>query len=158
MENSDCSTILGVPAALGGTTGRSPSGVEKADLAAKFDADYKAEYGKDVPPLPFIRESYDAVVLIALAAEVAKSTDSTKIRDQLRKVAGPPGTKFGAGAEGVNQPLQAVRANTDIDYEGAANADNFDENGDVLTGAIEIFRITGGKFESIKVVSLSLQQ
>jgi hypothetical protein len=70
VENSDYSTILGcVPAALEGTTGRSPSAMEKADLAAKFDADYKAEYGKDVPALPYVRESYDAVVLIALAAE-----------------------------------------------------------------------------------------
>ncbi|MDP2950559.1 MAG: ABC transporter substrate-binding protein, partial [Chloroflexota bacterium] len=145
-------------AALEGTTGTSPSSPEKAELTTKFDADYKAEYGKDVPALPFIRESYDAVVLIALAAEAAKSTDPTKIRDQLRKVAGPPGTKFGAGAEGVEQALEAARAGTDIDFEGSANSANFDENGDVLTGAIEIFRITGGEFETIKVVSLFLQQ
>jgi ABC-type branched-subunit amino acid transport system substrate-binding protein len=50
-----------------------------------------------------------------------------------------------------------VKAGTDIDFEGAANSDNFDVNGDVLTGAIEIFRITGGKFETIKVVPVSLE-
>jgi ABC-type branched-subunit amino acid transport system substrate-binding protein len=129
---------------LEGTTGTSPSTPEKAELTTKFDADYKAEYGKDVPSAPYVRESYDAVVAIALAAEAAKSTDPTKIRDQLRKVAGPPGTKIGAGADGVKQALTAVGAGTDIDFEGAANSDNFDANGDVLTGAIEIFKIIGG--------------
>jgi len=142
--------------ALEGTTGTSPSTPEKAELTANFDADYKAEYGKDVPALPYVRESYDAVVAIALAAEAAKSTDPTKIRDQLRKMASPPGNKIGAGAAGIQQALTAVRAGTDIDYEGAANSDNFDANGDVLTGAIEIFKITGGKFETIKVVPVDL--
>jgi len=141
---------------LEGTTGTSPSAPEKPELTAKFDAEYKAEYGKDVPPLPYIRESYDAVVAIALAAEAAKSTDPTKIRDQLRKVDGPPGTQIETGAAGIKQALEAVRAGTDIDFQGAANTDNWDKNGDLLTGAIEIFKITGGKFETIKTVPVDL--
>ena len=143
-------------AALEGTTGTSASTTGKSELTAKFDADYKAEYGKDVPDLPYVRESYDAVVVIALAAEAAKSTDPSKIRDQLREVAGPPGQKIGAGAVGVAEALTAVKAGTDIDFEGAANSDNFDVNGDVLTGAIEIFKITGGKFETIRTIPVDL--
>lgn len=144
-------------AALEGTTGTSPVTFEKAELTTQFDAEYAAEYGTDVPSLPYVRETYDSVVLIALAAEAAGSTDPTKIRDQLRKVAGPPGQKLGASAEGVSQALQAVRAGTDIDFEGSANADNFDENGDVLTGAIEIFRIVGGSFQTVKIVPVSFE-
>ena len=143
-------------AALEGTTGTSPSAVENAAATTGFDADYEAEYGKPVPALPYVRESYDAVIAIALAAEAAKSTDPSKIRDQLREVNGPPGQKIGAGAAGVAQALKAVQAGTDIDFEGAANSDNFDKNGDVLTGAIEIFKITGGKFENIRVVPVDL--
>ena len=143
-------------AALEGTTGTSPSTTAKAELTANFDADYKAEYGKDVPDLPYVREGYDAVVAIALAAEAAKSTDPTKIRDQLRKVNGPPGTKIGAGAAGVKQALTAIRAGTDIDFEGAASTINWDKNGDILTGDIEIFKIVGGKFETVKVVPVDL--
>ncbi|MCJ7510920.1 MAG: ABC transporter substrate-binding protein [Dehalococcoidia bacterium] len=142
--------------ALEGTTGTSPSAVEKAELTTSFDADYQAEYGTAVPSLPYIRESYDAVIAIALAAEAAKSTDPSKIRDQLREVAGPPGQKIGAGAAGVQQALAAVKAGTDIDFEGAANSDNFDPNGDVLTGAIEIFKITAGDFQTIKTVPVDL--
>jgi len=143
-------------AALEGTTGTSPSAVEKAELTADFDADYLAEFGKAVPDLPYVRESYDAVVAIALAAEAAGSTDPSEIRDKLREVAGPPGDKIGASAAGVEQALEAVRAGTDIDFEGAANRSNWDENGDVLTGAIEIFRIVGGKFETIKSIPVDL--
>jgi len=143
-KSQDIIDAVGV-AALEGTTGTSPSAVENAAATAKFDADYKAEYGKDVPALPYVRESYDAVIAIALAAEAAKSTDPTKIRDNLRKVDGPPGEKIAAGAAGVQQALTAIRAGTDIDFEGAANSDNFDANGDVLTGAIEIFKIVKGK-------------
>jgi branched-chain amino acid transport system substrate-binding protein len=142
--------------ALEGTTGTSPSAVENAAATTNFDADYQAEYSTAVPSLPYVRESYDAVIAIALAAQAAKSTDPSKIRDQLREVAGPPGQKIGAGAVGVAQALTAVKAGTDIDFEGAANSDNFDVNGDVLTGAIEIFKITGGKFETIRTIPVDL--
>jgi ABC-type branched-subunit amino acid transport system substrate-binding protein len=154
-KSKDIITAIGA-AALEGTTGTSPSAPETPEMTADFDADYKAEYGKDVPALPYIRESYDAVVAIALAAEAAKSTDPTKIRDQLRKVDGPPGTKILASADGVKQALTAIRAGTDIDFEGSANTDNWDKNGDLLTGAIEIFKITGGKFVTIKTVPVDL--
>jgi branched-chain amino acid transport system substrate-binding protein len=142
--------------ALEGTTGTSPSTPEEAGLTVDFDADYEAEYGTAVPALPYVRESYDAVVAISLAAEAAQSTDPSKIRDNLRVVAGPPGEKIGASAAGVQQALEAIRAGTDIDFEGAANRSNWDENGDVLTGAIEIFKITGGNFEVIKTVPVDL--
>jgi ABC-type branched-subunit amino acid transport system substrate-binding protein len=141
---------------LEGTTGTSPSTTGKSELTADFDADYLAEYGTAVPSLPYVREAYDGVIAIALAAEAAKSTDPSKIRDQLREVNGPPGQKIGAGAAGVAQALKAVKAGTDIDFEGAASTINWDENGDILTGDIEIFKIAGGDFETIRTVPVVL--
>jgi branched-chain amino acid transport system substrate-binding protein len=154
-KSKDIITAVGA-AALEGTTGTNPSTSSRSELTAKFDADYKAEYGTDVPSLPYVREAYDAVVAIALAAEAAKSTDPTKIRDQLREVNGPPGTKIGAGADGVKEALTAIQAGTDIDFEGAASTINWDKNGDILTGDIEIFKITNGDFETIKTVPVDL--
>ena len=154
-KSQDIITAIGADV-LEGTTGTSPSAPEDPAATTNFDADYQAEYGEPVPPLPYIRESYDAVIAIALAAEAAKSTDPSKIRDQLREVAGPPGQKIGAGAAGVAQALKAVKAGPDIDFQGAANSDNGDVTGDVLTGAIEIFKITGGKFETIRTVPVNL--
>jgi ABC-type branched-subunit amino acid transport system substrate-binding protein len=154
-KSADIIAAVGAQA-LEGTTGTAPSTPEEANLTADFDAEYEAEYGEPVPALPYVRESYDAVIAIALAAEAAKSTDPSKIRDQLRKVAGPPGEKVGASAAGVKQALEAIRAGTDIDFEGASNRQNWDAKGDVLTGAIEIFRIVGGEFETIKQVPVDL--
>jgi ABC-type branched-subunit amino acid transport system substrate-binding protein len=154
-KSNDIITAVGAEA-LEGTTGSVPSTPEEADLTADFDAEYEAEYGEPVPALPYVRESYDAVIAIALAAEAAGSTDPSAIRDQLREVAGPPGDKLGASADGIAQALEAIRAGTDIDWEGASNRQNWDEKGDVLTGAIEIFRIVGGEFETVKLVPVDL--
>ena len=143
-------------AALEGTTGTNPSTSSRSELTANFDADYKAEYGKPVPALPYVREAYDAVVAIALAAEAAQSTDPTEIRDKLREVVGPPGDKIGASTAGVEQALAAIRAGTDIDFEGAASTINWDKNGDILQGDIEIFKIVNGDFETVKVVPVDL--
>ena len=65
-------------------------------------------------------------------------------------------TRLGASAAGIKQALEAIRAGTDIDLEGHPTADNWDKNGDVLTGAIEIFRIVGGEFETVKTVPVDL--
>jgi ABC-type branched-subunit amino acid transport system substrate-binding protein len=143
--------------ALEGTTGTNPSTSSRSELTADFDASTR-RYGEPVPALPYVREAYDAVIAIALAAEAAGSTDPTEIRDQLREVAGPPGDKLGASAAGIEQALEAIRAGTDIDWEGASNRQNWDPNGDVLTGAIEIFRIVGGAFETVKTVPVDLSQ
>ncbi|MCJ7709136.1 MAG: ABC transporter substrate-binding protein, partial [Anaerolineales bacterium] len=154
-KSKDIITAVGADV-LEGTTGTSPSTTGKSELTTDFDADYQAEYGEPVPSRPYVREAYDGVIAIALAAEAAKSTDPSKIRDQLREVNGPPGQKIGAGAAGVAQALKAVKAGTDIDFEGAASTINWDDNGDILTGDIEIFKITGGDFETIRTVPVVL--
>jgi ABC-type branched-subunit amino acid transport system substrate-binding protein len=154
-KSKDIITAVGA-AALEGTTGTNPSTSSSSELTADFDTEYQAEYGKPVPALPYVREGYDAVIAIALAAEAAGSTDPTAIRDKLREVTGPPGEKIHASTAGVKQALEAIRAGTDIDFEGAASTMNWDTNGDILTGDIEVFRIVNGDFETVKVVPIDL--
>ena len=69
------------------------------------------------------------------------STDPSAISAALRDIANTPGEVSGPGAEGVAAALAAVQAGTDIDYQGAAGSIEFDENGDILVGAIEIWRV-----------------
>jgi branched-chain amino acid transport system substrate-binding protein len=122
-----------------GFRGTAPGALE-TEFGSTFDTEFEAKYGY-LYQTPFNRETYDAVVVIALAAEKAGSTDSAAIRDALRDVANSPGEAVGPGAEGVAAALEAVRAGTDIDYQGAAGSIEFDENGDILVGAIEIWRV-----------------
>ena len=129
---------LGWPEEFDGTVGTAPSALELATGEA-FDSAYEAEFGS-LPPLPFLRETYDAVYLMALAAEKSL-TDNIDIREALRAVANPEGTVINPGTAGFEQALEAIANGEEINYEGAAGPQDFDENGDVLIGAIETWRV-----------------
>ncbi len=72
----------------------------------------------------------------ALAAQAAGNLDGPSIRDQLRTVSSPPGETVLGTPDGVAEGRQ-------IDYEGAANSLEWDENGDLLQGYIGIWRRYG---------------
>ena len=129
-----------IPEALGaknlaGYVGTAPgsAGGESLD---NFEADYKAKYGK-LPPLPFMSNYYDAVVIAGLAAAAAKAKGKdvtpVNVRDELRYVSNPPGIVVYAGAAGIKKALELLKEGKDINYEGAAGSQNFDKNGDVIT-------------------------
>jgi len=131
---------------LEGTYGTA-AGSSLTDARRTFEADYEAAFAL-VPPLPYMDTTYDAVVLIALAAEKAgTTTDSAAIRDALREVANSPGEVVGPGVDGIAKALQLIRDGKDINYEGAGGSQDFDENGDVVS-TIEIWKITGGEIVS----------
>ena len=127
-----------------GMSGTAP-GAADPDLAQAFEDAYNASEFGPIPALPFLRESYDAVYLIALAAAAANSTDSADIRDNLRYIANPGGEVINPGTAGFTTALGLLDAGEDIDYEGAAGPQDFDANGDVAKGAIEIWKIVDGE-------------
>lgn len=143
--------------ALEGFKGTAPTGGPETEAFAAWEAAYVAEYG-DVPELPYIREAYDAVVAIALAANAAGSNEGSAIRDNLQKVGAPEGEVFLPGPEGVAAALAAAAAGDDIDYEGAATTLNWDDAGDVTTGYIGIFQYTGGGIQELDVVPFDLSE
>jgi branched-chain amino acid transport system substrate-binding protein len=131
---------------LEGTHGTAP-GSAMTDARRIFEANYESAFAV-VPPLPYMDTTYDAVVLIALAAEKAgTTTDSVAIRDALRDVANPPGEVVGPGVEGIWKAMELIRQGKDINYEGAGGSQDFDDNGDVIS-TIDIWKITGGEIVS----------
>lgn len=144
-KSPDMNEAVGV-AKLEGTFGTAP-GAPVGDARINFDNAYTAAFAAE-PPLPFMAETYDAVVLIALAAEKAgTTTDSALIRDALRDIANPPGEIVGPGVESLRRALELIRDGKDINYEGAGGSQDFDANGDVVS-TIEIWKIEGGKIVS----------
>jgi ABC-type branched-subunit amino acid transport system substrate-binding protein len=123
-----------------GLSGTSPGALPPSDFTSKFNEQYEAAYGS-LYQTPFVREAYDAVMVIALAAEKAGSTDPTAIRDALRDVSNAPGTLVGSPPEGIAAALEAVRKGEDVNYDGASGSVEFDEAGDVLLGAIDTWHI-----------------
>src|SRR5690606_35832607 len=116
---------------LEGMKGTAPTAGPETEAARAWNAAYEAEHGA-LPTRPYVREAYDAVVAIALAAEKAGSNSGAAIRDALAEVGGPPGDVFIPGAEGVAAALEAVRDGEDINFEGAATSLDWDDNGDVV--------------------------
>ncbi len=133
-----------------GRWGTAP-GAAKTDSYVIFNADYRAEYGV-LPPLPFITNAYDGTAAIGLAAYAAKAKGlpmtSKNIRDNLRKVANPPGEVIKPGE--FKKAFELLDQGKDINYEGAAGSVDFDENGDVVT-PIEIWRYLKGDMVTVTV-------
>jgi len=96
------------------------------------------------------------VVVIALAMHAAgpdafEADPGKAIRDNLRKVANPPGVKITASVEDFREALKLLSDGVDIDYEGAAGAIDFDEHGDTVT-PILVWKIENGTI--VPVVSV----
>jgi len=132
---------------LNGSFGTAPQALTDTDAAKHFQSAYKAKFG-EVPPKPFIDTAYDAAYVIAMAAEAAQSTNGKDVRDQLRKVANPPGEPILPGEWAKAKKL--IDAGKDVDYKGASGSIDFDKNGDV-SGTFAHWVIKDGKIETVKV-------
>ena len=137
--------------ALGTAAGSDPTN----PATQAWNTDYVAAHGA-LPAEPFVREGYDAAIAIALAAQAAGTTDGGAIRDQLRRVAGPPGPGYLAGAAGVTEALAAAARGAALNYEGAASPIDWDAAGDIPRGVMEIFTVRDGRFETLEIVPFDL--
>ena len=147
-RSEDLAAKIG-PEHLDGTKGTAPGSSDSEPSTAAWNRAYVARFGEE-PARADVREGYDAVIAIALAAEAAGSTDSAAIRDQLRNVVQPPGRTVIAGPEGVAAALEAVRNGEEIDYDGAASPLDWNASGDLATGFVEIWEYRGGKIVPIE--------
>lgn len=127
--------------AFAGTVGTS-AGAAESEASTAFISAYEEAYG-EMASVPYLREVYDAVYLIAAAAQAGGSNDSASILAGLQEVASAPGTVFTGGVEGWQAAVEALAAGDDIDYEGASGPVDLDANGDVSRGAITIWSVQG---------------
>ncbi len=107
---------------------------------AGFAERYKKETGVEVTKNPYAPMVYDQMIVLALAAEAAKSTDPKVIAAKVRDVSGPPGEMVFSYAEGV----AALKAGKNIDFDGASSAIDFDESGDVRP-TFGVYRVEKGQ-------------
>ena len=94
------------------------------------------------PDATFAAQSYDAAMLLALAME---QTGGSKdgLAEALRAVASAPGEKVYPGE--FEKAKELIAAGSDIDYDGASTAAEFDEAGDV-PGDYDTMVLRDGKF------------
>jgi ABC-type branched-subunit amino acid transport system substrate-binding protein len=136
------------PEALEGAFGTAPAGDPEAEAAKRFREMYQDRYG-ELPPQPFIDTAYDATMLMALAIEQAGSTEGEAIRDALHEVSKAPGETILPGEFAKAKEL--IAAGEDVDYEGAAGSQDFDEAGDV-PGTYSHWAIEGGQIVEVALI------
>jgi len=99
-----------------------------------FTKTWKEKSGKDVTA--FVPHTYDAAVLMMLAAEAAKVNTGEGIQSKIREVAA------GTGQE-VTDPCEAlalVKAGKPVNYQGASGNVDIDANGDVV-GSYDVWTV-----------------
>jgi len=131
------------PSAYGGVSG---------PRYAAWKTDYNQTWSTN--PTLFDSNSYDAVYLLALAAEAAGDDTGTAIKSKIRDVANPPGVVVGPGDWALAKGL--VANGTDVDYDGASGSLNIDANGDPLSGYL-IWGVDNGNQTYNKVVWTELE-
>ena len=138
---------------LGGMHGAANASDPGNAATAGWEAAFIAEYGA-LPVLAYVKETYDATMALALAAQAAGGVDGAAVRDRLRRIAAPPGQTVLATPAGVAKGLSLLAGGGEIDFDGAASTLDWDENGDLRRGHIGTWRFTAdGRIEELETVS-----
>ena len=128
-------------ARLGNMYGTGPATTPESASSDAWEAAYVEEHAA-LPVLAYVKEAYDATVVLALAAQAAGRLDGAAIRDRLRAVGSGPGTVVTAGARGIADALRTLVQGGEVDYDGASGSMDWDGNGDLRRGHIGIWRFT----------------
>jgi len=117
-----------ISGALGTVPGASGTALDN------FTEQWEADVGGEVTA--FVPHTWDATVLMMLAAELADENTGTAIKDNLRAVANSPGTEVSDPCEA----MELIRNGEEINYQGASGDIQFDENGDTV-GSYDVWTV-----------------
>lgn len=118
---------------IAGALGTVPGADGKA--LEEFTALWKEKTGNQ-PVTAFVPHTWDATVILMLAAEASGDNKGEGIKNKVREVTGGDGTE-------VTDPCKAMellRKGEKINYQGASGNVDIDENGDVV-GVYDVWRV-----------------
>ncbi|SIR75786.1 ABC transporter substrate-binding protein [Microbacterium sp. RURRCA19A] len=118
------------PGTLTGAKGTLPGNPADTTFQARLK-----EVDPSLTDFSYAPESYDAVILAALAAAQAKDDSGTAIRDNLQSV-----SEGGEKCTTFADCLKLINDGKDIDYDGVSGPITFDENGDPTEAYIGIYQ------------------
>jgi branched-chain amino acid transport system substrate-binding protein len=124
------------PGTLEGVLGTIPGADPAQDFKDNASAWYEDNEGEGLTDYAYAAESYDAVILAALAAVKAGSTTGTDIAAELRSVSGSDGgTEVTTFEEGV----AALEAGDDIHYMGVSGIGPINEDNDPSSAFVGVY-------------------
>jgi branched-chain amino acid transport system substrate-binding protein len=121
-----------------------------------FNKAFEAKYKYDSKG-PGVHTQYDAVMVIALAMNIATELTGPAIKDAVRKIHTADGTVVGTGPEEFRRALELIKAGKPIRYSGATGPFEFDSNGDV-TGPALVWKIENGEIKTDRTISIDDMQ
>jgi ABC-type branched-subunit amino acid transport system substrate-binding protein len=137
------------PGLMAGTKASQPGAEEQPTEFFERVEGFRA----DLPEQAYIPESYDATIIVALAAIAANTDDTTAIRDEMVGV-----TKDGENCTNFADCAQLLADGADIDYDGITGVISFTDNGDPGEATIGIFEYgEDNTFERISSVPATME-
>ncbi|HEX7387663.1 MAG TPA: ABC transporter substrate-binding protein [Castellaniella sp.] len=128
------------------------AGSAKTPSLATFQQEFQKKYG-ELPTQAYITNAYDGTILVGLAMEYAKGATGTDIRDGIRKVTDPNGTKIYAGVDELKKAAKLIAEKKPIQYIGASGPLQFDANGDIAAPMV-VWSVVKGKVENTGTVTV----
>lgn len=125
-----------LPVSIEGAKGTLPGGVLSDDFTTRVNDNWVAEGNEALEDFSYAGESYDAVIVTALAALQAGSTNGVDIAAEMGSVTGPDGevcTTFADCAKLINEGKA-------INYDGVSSQIEFDAAGDPTKAVIGIYQ------------------
>src|SRR5712691_728351 len=118
--------------------GTSPA-APNSTLYNAFVSRYKAAFFNQDPVL-YASHAYDAVYLIALAAQKAGAVDGASLKANLRAVSGPTGTVISGGQ--WSKALTELAAGHAVNWEGASGTEVLNATNDPGRGSYEVWGVS----------------
>ena len=125
------------PGTLEGAKGTIPGADASADFKAKLVAGYQASEGGTLADFSYAAESYDAVILTALAAQAGGGTDAGTIQANMAAVSGANG---GTECTTFADCKTALDAGDDIHYTGPSGIGPFNDDNDPSSASIGVYQ------------------
>ncbi|MGK2854098.1 MAG: ABC transporter substrate-binding protein [Microbacteriaceae bacterium] len=123
---------------LTGAKGTTPGPVLPDDFQTRLSNNWVAEGNAALADFSYAGESYDAVVLIALAALASGSTDGADIAAKLQEVSG--GSGDGKKCTSFVDCADIINGGGVADYDGYSGGIAFDDAGDPTEASIGVFQ------------------
>lgn len=127
-----------VAVSLEGAKGTTPGPVLADDFQERLNEAWTAEGNAELEDYSYAAESYDAVILLALASLAAGSTDAAAIAEKLQEVSG--GSGDGEKCESFEACAEIINGGGTADYDGYSGGVAFDDAGDPTEATIGIFQ------------------
>lgn len=127
-----------VSVSLEGAKGTTPGPVLEDDFQGRLNDAWTADGNDALTDFSYAAESYDAVILMALASLAAGSTDGADIAAKLQEVSG--GSGEGEKCSSFAECADIIIGGGTADYDGYSGPVTFDENGDPTEASIGVFQ------------------